>query len=136
MGINVVYIWLMIPLCILISKHYPYRNVCVVSIGMVAVNALSHIIFAIFMWKYNPGFLTSVFLLMPYCYCTMRKMIQRGFMETADIGLAIVYGFICHVPMQAMTFIASFGNLIQGWQMVILYLALLLLINMTYFVEF
>merc|ERR1712130_595200 len=116
----------------LISNIFPFRNVCIVSIGTIAVNGLGHILAAIFLWKYNPGFLTSVFLFAPYCYHTLDTMIQNGYILPNDIGISLLYGIICHLPLQMMTLSARF-QLIQEWQMIIIYLLVLLLINLTHF---
>merc|ERR1712244_152379 len=97
-----------IPLCIVVSNNYPFRNVCVVSIGTIAINGIGHILAAVIMQKYNPGLLTSIFLFAPYCYYTLRKMLQTRFILRRDIGYAMLYGVICHLPLQGMTFVASF----------------------------
>ena len=131
--INIIYIWIMIPICILFSTSYPKKSLNIISIGTILINGIAHCIFAIIKQSYNPGLITSIILFIPYCLYMFYILIEKKLITKTEIGIAIFQGILCHIPMQIMLMIVSQEWLTSEEQIIIIYLIALFLINAIFF---
>ena len=134
--INVIFIWIMIPVSIILSISYPTKLFNYISVGTIFVNGMAHCLVGIIKWSYNPGLITSITLFLPFCCYMFHRMMQSGLMIKTDIGFAVFQGILCHVPLQMIIFIVSQGWMVYEEQAIAVYFLSLFVIYTIYFVMF
>ena len=107
--INTSLVWLVGVLGILASPRHLFPLVSMASI--VIVNALVHILAAIFAFQYNPGLLTSIFVFVPLYFWFLRFMLGHGKQILKLIIGGLIWALLAHVVMVAGLLIVNWYNL-------------------------
>lgn len=93
--INILAIWFLFPIVALLTQHIsPIYGVLLPMVSI--LNASLHIIFAIVKRKYNPGLLTSIFLLYPTSIYTFYILYQSHLLQWANTVYSFLFAFLAH----------------------------------------
>ena len=76
--------------------------------AIVLVNAISHLVVAVFDGAYNPGVLTSAVLLLPLALTVYVWLVRSGVATLRQAIASLVWGVLAHVVMIA-------GMIASGW---------------------
>lgn len=98
--VNIGVVWLPIALAALFPG--PLRWVGLGWIGGTLVNAVIHVATSIRFRGYNPGVATSVLLFLPYTVIAFYLLFSRGALSATQVALAILIGFLIHIPVAAL----------------------------------
>jgi hypothetical protein len=98
--VNVGIVWVPIALAALFPVGLRWLGLA--WLGGTLVNAVIHIITSIRFRGYNPGVATSILLFLPYTICAFYVLVGRGALSGTQVALAIVLGFLIHIPVAAL----------------------------------
>lgn len=95
--INVFYIWILIPVSILLKPVSPIFPLMMVF--FIVVNCFSHIFIGILKRKYNPGLLASLLVNLPIAGFTVYLFLINELADIPIVILSLVLGFLLHATM-------------------------------------
>ncbi|KQL35337.1 hypothetical protein AN959_10430 [Psychrobacillus sp. FJAT-21963] len=76
----------------------PIQYFSILVAGIFLANGIGHILQSIFFQKYVPGVITSIFILVPFCLFSIKKLLLVNLITCKQILIYLALGFILQTP--------------------------------------
>jgi hypothetical protein len=76
----------------------PKTLFCFLVPGILLANGIGHLLQALFFQSYTPGVVTSVLVIFPYSYLTIRTLTEIGWLTKRSLVLNLLIGFVAQGP--------------------------------------
>jgi hypothetical protein len=81
--------------------------------ALLFVNALTHILSAIYFFKYAPALFTSIFLYVPFTIYLFKRALDEGYIIKKEAVIAFIAGIILYLP--SVLIFLKMGNAITSF---------------------
>jgi hypothetical protein len=104
--VNIGYVWL--PVAAAAAFPHTLRWLGLAWVGLTLINAIIHVVTSIRFRGYNPGFVTSIILFLPFTVWVLTQEASSGLLTSGQITLLILAGILLHAPVAALFVIPYF----------------------------